>query len=88
MHFAAHLWMPFLDFVFMRRALIGGLVLACKNRWPAKSPWMFHAVVACRSCPNNSTSTASFPSVCKSWWPPGSGAANSTRNSAVNALKP
>ena len=28
MHFAAHLWMPFLDFVFMRRALIGGLVLA------------------------------------------------------------
>ncbi|KAB0518092.1 MULTISPECIES: metal ABC transporter permease [Pseudomonas] len=31
MHFAAHLWMPFLDFVFMRRALIGGLVLACST---------------------------------------------------------
>lgn len=31
MHFAAHLWMPFADFVFMRRALIGGLVLACST---------------------------------------------------------
>jgi zinc/manganese transport system permease protein len=31
MHFTAHLWMPFLDFVFMRRALIGGLVLACST---------------------------------------------------------
>ena len=31
MHFAAHLWMPFVDFVFMRRALIGGLVLACST---------------------------------------------------------
>ena len=31
MHFAAHLWMPFLDFVFMRRALVGGLVLACST---------------------------------------------------------
>ena len=31
MHVAAHLWMPFVDFVFMRRALIGGLVLACST---------------------------------------------------------
>ncbi|WP_438866815.1 metal ABC transporter permease [Pseudomonas sp. L1(2025)] len=31
MHFAAQLWMPFQDFVFMRRALIGGLVLACST---------------------------------------------------------
>lgn len=31
MHFASHLWMPFADFVFMRRALIGGLVLACST---------------------------------------------------------
>ena len=28
MHFAAHLWMPFLDFVFMRRALVGVVALS------------------------------------------------------------
>lgn len=31
MHFASHLRMPLADFVFMRRALIGGLVLACST---------------------------------------------------------
>jgi len=31
MHFTAHLWLPFHEFVFMRRALIGGLVLACST---------------------------------------------------------
>ncbi|KIH80762.1 Zinc ABC transporter, inner membrane permease protein ZnuB [Pseudomonas batumici] len=29
--FASHLWQPFQDFVFMRRALLGGLVLACST---------------------------------------------------------
>ncbi|KPA89837.1 ABC-type Mn2+/Zn2+ transport system, permease component [Pseudomonas asplenii] len=29
--FAQHLWQPFHDFVFMRRALLGGLVLACST---------------------------------------------------------
>src|SRR5690349_6240860 len=28
---AAHLWQPFHEFVFMRRALLGGLVLACST---------------------------------------------------------
>ncbi|MBV6825380.1 metal ABC transporter permease [Pseudomonas sp. PD9R] len=28
---AAHLWQPFNEFVFMRRALFGGLVLACST---------------------------------------------------------
>ncbi|WP_040071891.1 metal ABC transporter permease [Pseudomonas batumici] len=31
MMFASHLWQPFQDFVFMRRALLGGLVLACST---------------------------------------------------------
>ncbi|NWA07163.1 metal ABC transporter permease [Pseudomonas gingeri] len=31
MMFAHHLWQPFQDFVFMRRALLGGLVLACST---------------------------------------------------------
>ncbi|AIG03861.1 manganese(II)/zinc(II) ABC transporter, permease protein [Pseudomonas fluorescens] len=31
MHLAAQLWMPFNDFVFMRRALLGGLLLACST---------------------------------------------------------
>ncbi|WP_412071477.1 metal ABC transporter permease [Pseudomonas sp. FEN] len=29
--FTSHLWQPFQDFVFMRRALLGGLVLACST---------------------------------------------------------
>ena len=29
MQFAAHFWQPFSEFLFMRRALLGGLVLAC-----------------------------------------------------------
>lgn len=28
---AAQLWQPFHEFVFMRRALLGGLVLACST---------------------------------------------------------
>ena len=31
MHLTAQLWMPFSDFVFMRRALLGGLLLACST---------------------------------------------------------
>ncbi|AZC25152.1 metal ABC transporter permease [Pseudomonas sessilinigenes] len=31
MHLAAHLWHPFNEFMFMRRALLGGLVLACST---------------------------------------------------------
>ena len=27
----AHFWVPFNEFVFMRRALLGGLVLACST---------------------------------------------------------
>lgn len=31
MHLISHLWQPFNEFVFMRRALLGGLVLACST---------------------------------------------------------
>lgn len=31
----AHLWEPFNEFVFMRRALFGGLVLACSTAPPS-----------------------------------------------------
>ena len=31
MHFAAHFWQPFSEFQFMRRALLGGLLLACST---------------------------------------------------------
>ncbi|AJZ93571.1 zinc ABC transporter permease [Pseudomonas simiae] len=66
MHFAAHLWMPFVDFVFMRRALIGGLVLACST-----APLGVFLILRRMSLIGDAVAHGILPGAALGfWWPP------------------